>query len=163
MNPIARPSRSPHRIRRALALLVWLPLAGCATYRTVPSDAVAAPADVRIQFAEGRSVVVHNRNGDSLIVADVVELRGEVAERSAEMLTLEVTRAKRVGSEGLSTQRFGSGSVVRVAPEEIEIREGQAGRTVLLFGALLAAVLVVVAVATPDPAPPPPKDEPAKY
>ena len=156
MNRIARPSRYHRRVGRALALLAPLTLAGCASYRTVSGDAVAPSADLRIQFAPPRTLVVHSRNGDSTTVEEVIELRGKVVERSGDMITLEVSRARTADSGAL--QRFGSGAVVRVPLQEVELREARIGRTLLLVVGLLGAVLVVAAATADGPPPPPPKE-----
>ena len=158
MNRIARPSRYHRRVVRSLALLATLTLAGCASYRTVFGNAVAPSADLRIQFAPPRTLVVHSRNGDSTTVEEVIELRGKVVERSGGMITLEVSRARTADSGAL--QRFGSGAVVRVPLQEVEVREARTGRTALLISVLLGAVVLLISAATAsEPAPPPPKPE----
>ncbi len=157
MNRIARPSRYHRRVGHALALLAPLTLAGCASYRTVFGDAVAPSADLRIQFAPPRTLVVHSRNGDSTTVEQVIELRGKVLERSEDIITLEPSRARTADSGAV--QRFGSGAVVRVPQQEfVEVREARTGRTVLLLSALLGVVLLIVAATASEPAPPPPKE-----
>ena len=157
MNRIARPSRYHRRVGRALTLLAPLVLVGCASYRTVFGDAVAPSADLRIQFAPPRTLVVHSRNGDSTTVEEVIELRGKVVERSGDMITLEASRARTADSGAL--QRFGSGAVVRVPLQEfVEVREARTGRTVLLFSVLLGVGLLIVAAIVSEPAPPPPKE-----
>lgn len=159
MDRIARPSRYHRRVGHALALLAPLTLAGCASYRTVFGDAVAPSADLRIQFAPPRTLVVHSRDGDSTTVEEAIELRGKVVERSGDMITLEASRARTADSGAL--QRFGSGAVARVPVQEfVEVREVRTGRTVLLVSGLLwAAVLILVAATGSEPAPPPPKGE----
>ncbi len=159
MNRIARLSRYHRRVGRSLALLATLTLAGCASYRTVFGNAVAPSADLRIQFAPPRTLVVHSRNGDSTTVEEVIELRGKVVERSGDMITLEASHARTADSGAV--QRFGSGAVVRVPQQEfVEVREARTGRTVLLLSLLLgAAVLVIAAATASEPAPPPPKGE----
>ncbi len=158
MDRIACPSRYRRRVGRVLALLATLTLAGCASYRTVFGNAVAPSADLRIQFAPPRTLVVHSRNGDSTTVEEVIELRGKVVERSGDMITLEPSRARTADSGAL--QRFESGAVVRVPQQEfVEVREARTGRTVLLLSVLLGAVvLVIVAATASEPAPPPPKE-----
>jgi hypothetical protein len=163
MDRIALPSSYHRQIGRPLLILAALALPGCATYRTVPGDAVAPSEELRIPFSPPRTLVVHGLNGDSTTVEEVTELLGKVVERSADMITLEVSRAHTAGSRAV--QRFGRGAVVSVPVQEVEIREAQAGRTALLVLGLLGAFLAIIAVATHDSSPPPPsnKSEPAKY
>lgn len=160
MNQITRPFHEHRRVFRALMFLAALTLPGCAAYRTVSGDAVYTDSQVRIRFAPPRALVVHGPNGDSMSVADVVEIRGRVIDRREGMLTLEATSARSMDAR--SSQKFGSGAVVRVPLQEVELREVRAGRTLLLVAGLLGVVLVVAAATAEDPPPPPPKEEVSK-
>lgn len=155
--------RSPRgRIRRvALAVLALATVSACAGYRSVTPDGIAAPSDVRIQFAPARDLWVLNSGQDSLQVTDVVEVYGRVTDKDESTVTLDVSSARVLSAlDGRPTRmRFGSGTVARVPMENVQERYAQGGRTLfLVLGLVVVAAIVISAATAPDPEPTPPKE-----
>ena len=145
-------------------LIIVFALGACATYRPFPAESVPTPSDVRIRFEPPRSIMVHrSTSSDSLNVPDVTELRGKLVERIGDAITLEVSQAQILNAR--SPQRFGSGSVVRVPAQVLEVRKTDAGKTILLVAGSIAALVLLITGLTSESEPeptPPPKDEGSK-
>jgi len=162
MDQTIRPLSRRRRLCRVVLFLAPLAFAGCVGYRTT-GVLVAGPGEgIRLRFTSPRTVVVHSPTADSIQVKNVVELTGRVVERTPELITLEVSRART--SDSRSQRRFGSGAVVSVVPEDatVGVQENRPARTVALVLALLGAAVLVAAATAPDPPPPEPKES-SKY
>jgi hypothetical protein len=143
-------------------LLGPLLLAGCATYKPISGNSVAASAEVRLGFDPPITVAIERPEFSPLTVANVEELEGKVLERTADEIVLEVSRARTVDRYG--PRRFARNSIARVPLQRVELRQGSSGRTVgLILGlAVVALVIGVAAAGSSEPTPPPTKNEPVK-
>lgn len=153
MHPVRVVASSSRWGLPALVSVAVVVLSGCSTYRASPPDAAVPTMNIRMHFETPRTMSIVSSSGDTLTVANVVELEGEVLERVADTLTVDVSRVKMMDPAGSSSssRRFLEGSLVRLPSRTVEVKHFSTGRTVLLVLGLAAVLVVTVAaIAAPD-------------
>ena len=148
--------------RRGHALLALVGLAataGCVGYSAVAPEAVTPRTELHLRFVTPRAVTFRTEAGDSLVIGNVIEVRGRLIERMRDSIAMRATHAETGGGEG---RRLGPGATAVVALADVGMQrvDRHVGRTILLIAVIGLGLVVGIAAATyEEPPPPPPKDD----
>jgi len=131
-------------------LVVVAATVGCSSYR--PSAPLPAPATVvRVSFASPRDISVLNPAGDSVVLANVRELRGAIvrSQLDARMDHLRIRLGSAHGPSGALSDV--PGGAIATVPRDMFVRVEQRSfdpmKTLRLIGMIAAGVLLVTALA----------------
>lgn len=147
--------------RTILLLLTLVAVVGCASYRGITPAQITPRTTLRVHLTT-QQTLRFRAPGDSLAVADVIEVTGRMVRITSDSITITATAARRV-DDGI--QRFGAGATTTLAIADARFVEVQQhpGRTIALVVAVGLAVALLIAIATyeepPPPPPPPPKNK----
>jgi hypothetical protein len=154
--------------RRAYILMALISVtvsSACASYPVITPEVATPETELRLRFAVPRIVTFRTETGDTLVLGNVVEVRGRMMERRGDSIAIRATRAELSQGEA---PRLGSGTTAAFALADLEMQEvdSHPGRTILLIAAVGFVVLVAVAAASLedafDESLPPPSDDKQK-
>jgi hypothetical protein len=147
--------------RRAYLLIALLAATGCVSYPRVTPEGVTPRSELSFRFDAPREVTFRNESGesgDTLLLANVVEVRGRMAAVTADSIVIRAVRAEFDDGPG---HPLGTGTIATFALTDVGMREVDThpGRTALLIAAIGLGLALAIAVATyEEPPPPPPKE-----
>ena len=133
-------------IANQLILLVMAATIGCSSYR--PTAPLPAPAtDVRVSFAAPRDIAVRSPAGDSILLANVRELRGAIV-RSQLDTRMDYLRIRLGSAHGASgaLSNVPDGAIATVTRDmfvRVEQRSFDPMKTLRVVGYIAGGVLIV--------------------